>query len=156
VLCGIWFLPESPRYLCWIGKNDEAWPILQKLHHDAADPTEAAAHAEFIQISKQVEFDKTMKAGYLEMLKKPSWRHRSLLVLFLMFATQSAGILGITNFIILITQSLGMSGSMPLLMYAVYTIVATMFNFVGSFFMDKIGRRRMMRKFKPIWRVIRH
>ena len=147
IVAGVWYLPESPRYLCWVGKSDEAWSIIQRLHHDPTDTSDAAAHAEFVQISRQVEFDKTMKAGYLEMFKRPSWRHRSLLVLFLMFATQSAGILGITNFIVLITESLGQTGSMPLLLYAVYTVVATTFNFVGSFFMDRIGRRKLLRKF---------
>jgi hypothetical protein len=67
------------------------------------------------------------------------------MVLFLMFATQSAGILGITNFVILITESLGLTGSMPLLMYAVYTIVATIPNFISSAVMDRIGRRTLLR-----------
>jgi hypothetical protein len=146
ILGGVRWLPESPRYLAWVNRNDEAYQILLKVHHDPTDDTEASARAEFVQIIKQVAYDRQQESGYLAMFKKPTWRHRSLMVLFLMFATQSAGILGITNFVILICQSLGLSGSMPLLMYAVYTIVATIPNFIGSYYMDRIGRRKLLRK----------
>ena len=74
---------ESPRYLVWRRKHAEAWNILRKLHHDASDPAEEAAQAEFNQIVRQVEADKEENPTFLKMLKKPSWRHRSLLVMFL-------------------------------------------------------------------------
>lgn len=75
---------ETPRYLIMVDKHDEAWQVLQRLHHDDTDPTDAAAHAEMIQITRQVSFDKQQKAGYVEMFRKPSWRKRSVLVMFLM------------------------------------------------------------------------
>ncbi|KFY68508.1 hypothetical protein V496_01030 [Pseudogymnoascus sp. VKM F-4515 (FW-2607)] len=131
-------------YLAWVDRNSEAWAIMQRLHHDPSDPSQAAARAEFFQITEQVKFDKTQKAGYIEMFRKPSWRKRAILVMFLMFASQSAGILGITNFVVLICQNLGLKDSLPLLMYAVYTVVATIPNFLGALFMDKIGRRKLL------------
>lgn len=75
---------ESPRYLCWIGKNREALRIIERLHRDPDDPENSAAHAEFVQIRAQVEKDKELKSGYIRMFTKPSWRKRSLLALFLM------------------------------------------------------------------------
>lgn len=78
------FFIESPRYLCWIGKNDEALQVIQRLHRDPEDPSNGAAHAEFLQIHAQVEKDKEEKSGYIRMFTKPSWRKRSLLVLFMM------------------------------------------------------------------------
>ncbi len=77
-------LAETPRYLSWMGKNDEAWAVIRKIHHDPTDPIDASARAEFIQITKQVEHDRKQKAGYIEMFTKPSWRRRSLLVMFLL------------------------------------------------------------------------
>ena len=146
VLIGIYWLPESPRYLCWVGRNDEAWIILQRIHHDPADDTQSAARAEFVQICKQIEFDKEMSTGYIEIFRKPSWRRRALLVLFITFAGQSTGTLGITNFAVIIYEDLGMKNSMPLFMYCLYVIDAVFFNFLGTFLMDKIGRRRLFRK----------
>ena len=77
-------LKETPRYLSWIGKNDEAWQVIKRIHHDPTDPADSAARAEFIQITRQVEYDKNEKAGYIQMFTKPSWRRRSMLVMFIM------------------------------------------------------------------------
>jgi hypothetical protein len=75
---------ESPRYLCWVGKHDLAKEIIERLHNDPSDPDNTAARTEYLQIRMQVDHDKEQKSGYLQMLIKPSWRRRVLLVFFLM------------------------------------------------------------------------
>jgi hypothetical protein len=80
---------ESPRYLAWIGQNAEAWAVIQRIHNDPSDPSNSFAHAEFTQIVRQVEHDKEQKAGYIQMFVKPSWRRRSLLVMFLTYLRQT-------------------------------------------------------------------
>jgi MFS family permease len=159
----VWFVPESPRFLAWKDRNEEAWAVVQKIHHDPNDPEDSSARAEFLQISKQVQFDRQQKAGYWQMFKKPSWRKRSLTVIFLLFASQSTGILGIGNYSFLIYENLGFKGYMVSLMYVgkylsmpvdgartdldvVYIIVGTIPNIANIFFVDKIGRRTMLRK----------
>jgi Sugar (and other) transporter len=74
---------ESPRYLAWIGQDAKAREILQRIHRDPRDSTNSFADAEFIQIVKQIEHDKVQKAGYIQMFIRPSWRKRSVLVMFL-------------------------------------------------------------------------
>lgn len=75
--------PESPRYLAWRGKLEEAWAVVQKLHKDKDDPNQEMAHAEFTQIVRQVEAEKEENATFITMFKKPSWRKRSLLAFFI-------------------------------------------------------------------------
>lgn len=150
VLSGIYWLPESPRYLSLVGRNDEALQIIKRIHHDPNDPTDAAAHAEYIQIIKQIEMDNGQDVGYVAMFRKPSWRKRSLIAIFLMFATQSTGALGITGFQVVIYEALGLTKSMPLLMYGVYVTVAAFFNYFGAWSVDKVGRRRMFCKPRQI------
>ncbi|OQV04558.1 hypothetical protein CLAIMM_09418 [Cladophialophora immunda] len=143
LLVGIYFVPESPRYLCWIGRHEEALQVIQRLHRDPKDPENSSAQAEFIQIRAQVEKDKEQKSGYVRMFTKPSWRKRSLLVLFIMFASQATGVNGIANYLVRIFGTLGLKGVMPLLVYGIYSIVGTIAAFVACFTMDKFGRRRL-------------
>lgn len=152
LVIGCYWAPESPRWLIWNGQKDEAWPIIQRLHLDPNDSQDLAAHAEFTQIDKQVEFDKQFKNGYYEMFTIPSFRKRTLLAILVIFAVQSTGNVGVTAYLILIAQSVGLTESMPLLIYSVYVVVAVGFNFVNALFIDKIGRRNMLRKysFRPL------
>ncbi|KIV79067.1 hypothetical protein PV11_06654 [Exophiala sideris] len=143
LLAGLYFVPESPRYLCWIGKNDEALKIIKRLHRDLDDPDNTAAHAEFMQIRAQVEKDKEQKSGYILMFTKPSWRKRSLLAVFMMFASQATGVNGIANYLLPIFGALGLKGVTPLLVYAIYTVVGTTAAFVACFTIDKLGRRKL-------------
>jgi MFS family permease len=62
-----------------------------------------------------------------------------------MFASQNTGVLGITNFTVIIYASLGLTKEMPLVMYSIYTLVGTIFSFVGAIIMDKVGRKRLLR-----------
>jgi cyanate permease len=117
------------------------------VHHDPNDPRDAAAHAEFIQIKRQVAHDKEMKASFVRMFTVPSWRKRTLLAILIMFAVQSSGYNGITSYLVLVAQSAGMTGAMPLLMYAIYVVIAVTFNFVNAAIIDLVGRRKMLRKF---------
>ncbi len=74
---------ESPRYLAWVDRHEEAWVIIQRLHHDPNDPTQAVARAELNQITRQVAYDKTQNSGWIHMFVKPSLRRRTILVILL-------------------------------------------------------------------------
>ncbi|ETI27393.1 hypothetical protein G647_09583 [Cladophialophora carrionii CBS 160.54] len=144
LLAGLPFIPESPRYLCLKNRPSEAWAVLRRIHHDPDDEADSAAHAEFVQIKRQVEFEKEQKAGYIEMFRKPSWRKRSLLAIFIQSVLSGNDvILGIANFLVLIFGSLGMTGVMPLLLYALYSTIGTIFVAIAIFTVDRVGRRTM-------------
>ena len=52
-------------------RYEEAHKIIQRLHHDPEDPedpTNPLAEAEFIQIMRQVQFDKQEEAGYIQVI----------------------------------------------------------------------------------------
>jgi len=114
-----------------------------------------AAHAEYIQIKKQVVFNKETKSGYVQMLTIPSWKKRTLLEIFVIFAVQSASINSVTTCVIIEAEATGLTGSMPLLICGIYVVVAASVNFLNAAFLDKIGWKKMLRKFSSIDRPSR-
>ncbi|KIV93515.1 hypothetical protein PV10_04726 [Exophiala mesophila] len=143
LLPGLLFVPESPRFLIWRNELDEAWRILKRLHHDPECSTDEDARTEFTQIVRQVDVENEEKATFIQMFKKPSWRRRSLLVLFLLFAVQSTGVNGVTNYLPVIFASLGLDTGMSLILYAVHTTCGTIFVALSLLVVDKFGRRTL-------------
>ncbi len=75
---------ETPRYLIWAGQKEQAWKVLHRLHQNKHDTEDLAAHAEYTQILLQVEHDKDLKAGFIQIFRRPTWRRRAFSVIFLL------------------------------------------------------------------------
>ena len=80
-------MPESPRYLLIHDKHEEASRNLHRLH------TREEAEIELQQISAQMQIDRTLPSSYWAMIKKPSYRKRTLLCLGVTCGIQFSGIL---------------------------------------------------------------
>ena len=91
LLCFLYWLPESPRWLMLRGRHDEARRTLLKLHI----PEEA--DIEYTQILAQTEIDKTLEDSYWAMFSKPSYRKRTLIGMGTFAAIQTSGILVINS-----------------------------------------------------------
>jgi len=97
LLCIINWLPESPRHLISKHRHEEAWAIIHRLHSDPSDSTDEFAKREYYQICKQIHFDRTLKTGYWEILKRPSYRKRALISMALAFCIMSDGLITIQS-----------------------------------------------------------
>jgi MFS family permease len=136
----IW-IPESPRYLLMRDRADDAWRNVQRLHHDPSDPTDSAAHDEFTQMSAQIAYERTQPSGYLAILRTKSYRKRAFLSCFVQLAANNTGGLVINYYSVIIYGHLGLTGSLPLLMYCIYTLIGALGNLFGLLTVDKTGRR---------------
>lgn len=136
----IW-IPESPRYLLMKGDIDKAWTNLQRLHHDPRDPSDSAAHKEFAEMKAAIEYERTQPSGYLGILTTKSYRKRAFLSCFVQLASNNTGGLVINYYSVIVYGNLGLTGSLPLLMYCIYTLIGALGNLCGLLTVDRTGRR---------------
>ncbi|KAK5189912.1 hypothetical protein LTR96_006117 [Exophiala xenobiotica] len=146
LLIGTIYIPESPRWLVQVGRVDQALKILCRLHQDANDPEDSFAHRELELVVQKTEADRAAKVsgGRWQLLTKKSYRTRFILALMLATGGQNCGILVINNYNVLLYQSLGLTGSMSLLIAAIWNTVALIANAVGAWTSDRTGRRRAL------------
>ena len=138
------WLPESPRWLELKGREQEAFDCLCKLHDEPGDTTHALATTEHNLIRKQIAIDAKHDASWSALFARPSTRRRLVLGVFVMFMQQSTGQNVLYGFQVNTLTTLGLTGWQPSLVVSFYVTLAATLNYVGGFFMDRIGRRTMM------------
>ncbi|KAF2679224.1 MFS transporter [Lentithecium fluviatile CBS 122367] len=144
VLAGSKFIPYSPRWLLQQDRRDEAFEIVKKLHKTPRDPHHVKAREEFFLIEKQYDLDKSLQVRPFELFRTPANRRRALVGFILMWGDQFLGIFVMTNYGVLIYQSLGLTGFVPLLLNACWTSFTIIGNVWTAFYIDKFGRRAFL------------
>ena len=91
------FVPRTNQreQYCPQKRPDEAWTIIQRMHHSSNDPDDRFARDEFRQMTVQVEADRVLyeSESVWTLFTKLRYRKRVLCGFFTFFSTESSGIL---------------------------------------------------------------
>lgn len=138
----IWFLDESPRWLCYKDRGDEAFAILVK-HHGEGDPDHPLPIAEYHEMCEALRQEKGIKGKGLRLfLQTPANRKRLFILVSLAVFGQWSGTGLISYYLTKILSSIGIEGQQEQTrLNGIVTTVNYVTAVIAVLSATKVGRR---------------
>ncbi|GLT42559.1 hypothetical protein SLA2020_165520 [Shorea laevis] len=136
LLFGLFFIPESPRWLAKTGHNKEFEGALQKLRGKDTDiSNEAAEIQDYIETLQQLP-----KAKMLDLFQR-RYSRSAIISVGLMIFQQFGGINGVCFYVSNTFESAGVSSSLGTTIYAILQVLVTALN---TIVIDRAGRKPLL------------
>ena len=132
---GLFFIPESPRWLFKAGRREESLKVLTRIGG------ESLANIEILEIAESLK-ENTSSVSFGELFK-PSARKVMIVGFLLAVLVQVSGINTIVDYAPKILLAAGVEINNALLQTSLVGLINFIFTFVAILFIDKIGRRSL-------------
>jgi sugar porter (SP) family MFS transporter len=142
-ICGIWFIPESPRFLVNKDKSEEALQVLAK-HHGGGDINNATVQFQYREIKETIQADRLAgkATSYMDFLRTKGNRWRLAIIISLGIISQYSGNALFSNYMDIIYNGAGItSQNDKLALSAGKTIMDLSISIAAALSVDKVGRR---------------
>lgn len=142
-LVGIWWIPESPRYLLNKDKAEEALAVLAK-HHGGGDAQNATVQFQYREIKETMRADRdsNKKGNYIDFFKTRGNLWRLAIIISLGIISQYSGNALFSNYMDIIYQGAGITQqNQKLALSAGKTILDLSVSILAALSIDKFGRR---------------
>ncbi|KAL2109781.1 hypothetical protein VUR80DRAFT_2046 [Thermomyces stellatus] len=142
-LAGVWWIPESPRFLISKDKPDQALAVLAK-HHGGGDVNNATVQFQFREIKETIimESQANRSSSYMDFLRTKGNRWRLAIVISLGVFSQYSGNALFSNYIDDIYTNAGIKEqNQKLALTAGKTIMDLLISIGAALTVDKFGRR---------------
>ncbi|OSC96750.1 general substrate transporter [Trametes coccinea BRFM310] len=139
----IWFIPESPRWLCSKGREEQAIRVLA-YYHANGNRNDPLVEYEFEEIRAAIKFDREVASnvGWSSFVKTPGNRRRLRIMIAIAFFSQWSGNNLIAYYMNKIFDSIGITDpTTQLLINGCLNIYNFIIAIVAGLLCDKIGRR---------------
>jgi sugar porter (SP) family MFS transporter len=142
-ICGIWFIPESPRFLVNKDKSEEALQVLAK-HHGGGDINNATVQFQYREIKETIQADRAAGKAttYADFFRTKGNRWRLAIIISLGIISQYSGNAIISNYMDIIYVGAGINDqNKKLALSAGKTILDLSVSIAAALSVDKVGRR---------------
>jgi len=142
-ISGVWWLPESPRFLVNKDKVEEALAVLVK-HHGGGNINDATVQFQYREIKETINMEKTAdtSTSYIDFVKTKGNRWRLAIVISLGVISQYSGNALFSNYIDRIYEGAGITDqNQKLGLSAGKTILDLSIAIGAALTVDKLGRR---------------
>ncbi|KAH8895472.1 general substrate transporter [Thozetella sp. PMI_491] len=145
-LLGLYFLPESPRYLVSRGRKEEARKILADFHA-GGDLNSPLVDFEMDEIERAVtsEAEVLSSTSWLDLIRTPANRKRTLIAVIVGWFSQWNGVGVVSYYLTLVLNTIGITEpkDQTLINGLLQIFNWLMATFCGAMMVDRIGRRTL-------------
>ncbi|KAL6242160.1 hypothetical protein RBB50_011072 [Rhinocladiella similis] len=142
LIIGLYWLPESPRWLLQNGREAEAHAIVKQLHRDESGDS-TFADREFNQMKQQIEYEREVTLrSWTQLFTQPSIRRRLILGILLQVFLQTTGVNVVNYYQTQIFGSIGIEGRDVLWTSAGFGMVGVISTAICLTYIDKTGRKK--------------